>query len=404
MDFDAAGLLEGLDGEERSARLRLLEQLAADGFSAQELQAAVAEDRLALLPLDRVLGGSFTARELEQRTGLPSEVILRIRRLAGLPEAGPDDRVFAEEDIELGQSTKRFLDVGVSEQALVEMTRVLGEAMARTAATTAAVFADTFLKPGDTELEVAARFARLAEQLLPALSPVLVATFKAHLRESVHRGMLGRAELEAGRITDSQEVAVCFADLVGFTRLGGEIEVRELGTVAGTLAALATEVASAPVRLVKTIGDAALFVSAEPGPLVDAALALVEAVERAQLPSLRAGVARGPAVQRAGDVFGHSVNLASRVTGIARPGSVLCTEPIRDAAPDQFEWSFAGRHRLKGISQPVPLYRARRPPARAESGAGESGAGARRGRSSKARSEPQARKQRADRRRTRGSS
>ena len=66
-------------------------------------------------------------------------------------------------------------------------------------------------------------------------------------------------------------------------------------------------------------------------------------------------------MQRAGDYYGHAVNLASRVTGAARPGSVLCTEEVHDAAPDQFDWSFARKHKLKGMSEPVSLYRARRP-------------------------------------------
>ncbi|MGZ4350065.1 MAG: adenylate/guanylate cyclase domain-containing protein, partial [Solirubrobacteraceae bacterium] len=77
------------------------------------------------------------------------------------------------------------------------------------------------------------------------------------------------------------------------------------------------------------------------------------------LPSLRAGVAFGPALVRAGDYFGNSVNLASRVTGVARPGSVLCTREVRDAARDDFDWSPAGRHKLKGVTGPTPLYRAR---------------------------------------------
>ena len=115
-----------------------------------------------------------------------------------------------------------------------------------------------------------------------------------------------------------------------------------------------------PVRLVKTIGDAAMFVSPDPAALVSVALSLLEAVQAADLPSLRAGVASGAALQRAGDYYGHAVNLASRVTGVARPGSVLCTQEVHDAAPDEFDWSFARKHKLKGMSDPVPLYRARR--------------------------------------------
>jgi adenylate cyclase len=359
MDFEALGLLDGLEGEERDKRRRLLEQLADDGFSEQQLVSAVREDRLALLPVERVLGGTLTAAEVEDRTGLPAGMMTRIRRQHGLPAPGPDDRVFSDEDVAAAKSMKLFLDAGFADERVDEITRVLGEGMGRLAATIAASFVETFLQAGESEDEVALRFAQLAEQLTPAFAPILVAAFTAHLRDSVQRGVLGRAELEAGDIAGTQDLAVCFADLVGFTRLGGEVEVGELGTVAGRLAALSASLTQAPVRLVKTIGDAAMFVSPKPAPLVEVALRLVDAFEEEELPSLRAGIAFGPALQRAGDYYGNSVNLASRVTGVARPGSVLCTREIRDGARDEFHWSAAGRHKLKGVAGATPLFRAR---------------------------------------------
>ena len=167
--------------------------------------------------------------------------------------------------MEAAQSLRLFLDAGFGEEAIVEITRVLGEAMSRLAATTTGAFVDTFLEPGDSEEDVALRFAALAQELAPTLAPVLEGAFSAHLREAVRRGILGRAERESGQVAGAQEMAVCFADLVGFTRLGGEVEPRELGGVAVKLGELATKVARPPVRLVKTIGDAAMFVSPEPG-------------------------------------------------------------------------------------------------------------------------------------------
>jgi adenylate cyclase len=360
VDFAKAGLLDGLTGAERTARERLLEQLAGDGFGVEELKAAVEEDRLALLPVERLLEGPHSAREIEHETGAPAELVLRIRRLVGLPEAGPDDHVFAEEDMTAARSIRTFLDAGFDEQAIAEISRVLGEAMGRVAATISAAFTQTFLQAGDSEEDVAVRFAALAEQLTPAFAPVLVATFRAHLHEAVSRGVMGRTQREAGGVAATQELAVCFADLVGFTRLGGQLEIEELGGVAGRLGELANEVVKAPTRLIKTIGDAAMFVSSEPSSLIETALSFIEAAERAELPALRAGIAFGPTAQRAGDYFGHSINLASRVTGAARPGSVLCTRAVRDAASDDFDWSSAGRFRFKGVAEPEPLYRARR--------------------------------------------
>jgi adenylate cyclase len=357
MDFAAEGLLDGLEGSDRDARERLLERLADDGVAIDEMKAAAAEDRLPLLAVERVLAGPYTAAEVERKAGLPAGMLTRFQRLLGLPEPGPDERLFGEDDVAAAGSLKLFVDAGLSEEAIVQIARVLGEAMGRVSATTTAAFASSFLQAGDSELDVAQRFADLAEQMTPAVAPVLAAAYRGKL---IRRVGLTQAERERGEVALEQEMAVCFIDLVGFTRLGTVVEADELGSVATRFAELANDVAQQPVRLVKTIGDAAMFISREPSTLVDAALGLIERAEEADLPSVRAGIAFGPTGFRAGDFYGHAVNLASRVTGIARPGSVLCTEEIRDASQDDFEWSFAGRHRLKGVGDAVPLYRARR--------------------------------------------
>src|SRR6202035_2944426 len=95
---------------------------------------------------------------------------------------------------------------------------------------------------------------------------------------------------------------------------------------------------------------------------LDAALTLLDAAEGEgeDFPQLRAGMAIGPALSRAGDWFGRPVNLASRITSVARPGSVLAEREVREAAPDTYSWSYAGERRLRGIRDPVRLFRARR--------------------------------------------
>jgi adenylate cyclase len=82
--------------------------------------------------------------------------------------------------------------------------------------------------------------------------------------------------------------------------------------------------------------------------------------EGAEFPQLRVGLAWGSALSRAGDWFGRPVNLADRVTAVAKPGSVLVTRELRDAvAHERYRWSFAGARRLKGVRDPVALFRAR---------------------------------------------
>ena len=120
---------------------------------------------------------------------------------------------------------------------------------------------------------------------------------------------------------------------------------------------------SPPVRLVKMVGDAAMFVSPDGEAAMSAAIDMVAAAEAEDddFPELRAGLARGVALPRGGDWYGRPVNMAARITGIARPGSVLASEAAREAAGEGFEYSFAGERRLKGIKGEVKLFRARRP-------------------------------------------
>jgi adenylate cyclase len=156
---------------------------------------------------------------------------------------------------------------------------------------------------------------------------------------------------------------VAFADLVGFTRLGELVPPEQLERLANRLADAARDVAVPPVRFIKAIGDAVMLVSTNPVALLDAMLTLVEATEADEaLPQLRVGMSYGPAVSRAGDWFGSPVNLASRVTSVSRPGSVLVSEAAREKIGDDgsFDWSFARARRLKGIQDDVKLFRARR--------------------------------------------
>lgn len=126
---------------------------------------------------------------------------------------------------------------------------------------------------------------------------------------------------------------------------------------------MARDVAHPPVRFVKTIGDAVMLVCPDPVPLLDALLDLAGAAQAdAEFPRLRLGMAFGDAVSRAGDWFGSPVNLASRVTGAARPGSVLVAESAREMIGDTtgFDWSFVGAKHLKGFKGETKLFRARR--------------------------------------------
>ena len=365
MDWEAEGLLDGLEDEHsRAARRELLDELHADGVSVQELREACAEDRLVLLPVERLLAGvpRYTAREIAEQAGLSLELLAESRQALGLPVPDPDARVFGEEDLAFAHNARQFQDAGFPVRDTLEVQRVLGRGMARYAEALRALFAQTFLRPGDSEVELARRFAETAEQLLPASGPWLGHVFSLHLRQLIRNDVIGIEERTSGKVADTFETAVGFADIVGFTELGESVPIEELGGVAGRLSRLAGEVVEPPARVVKLIGDAVMFVSPDAPAAVRTALSLVDvAAAEDAFPPLRAEIAFGPAVNRWGDWFGGTVNLASRLTERARPGTVLVTKPARDAAgEDGFAWSSAGDKKLKGISSPVRAYRARR--------------------------------------------
>jgi adenylate cyclase len=364
IDFEAEGLLEGVEGEAREARLALLRELAEDGVSLEDLRRAVEEDRLALLPVENVLGGEarYTARKISEISGVEVEALQRQLRALGAPAADLEERVFTEDDLEAARRAKAFREAGLLEEGMLEVARVLGISMAQIAAASRAHIAEAFLRPGDTELDLGRRYAQAARVLRPLLGPMFSYVFDLQLREQIRQDVIGRAELESGRLAGSADVTVAFADMVGFTRLGERLAAEEVGEVATRLWEMASEAANPPVRLVKMIGDAAMLVSTETEPALASALALVEAAERDEtVPPLRAGVATGAALARGGDWYGRPVNLAARITGIARPSSVLAAAEVRQAIEDgDYRWSRVGRRRFKGIKGDVELYRARR--------------------------------------------
>ena len=363
IDFEAEGLLEGLQGPAREARRELLEELAADGVPLEELRQAVAEDRLVLLPVERVLEGEgdrHTAAEVAERAGIDLDFLVRQRQALGLPIADPDQKALSEEDIEAAKRLQTVLEAGLPEEGVLDMGRVLGMAMSQVAAASRGLIGEEIIRAVDDEREAAHLLAEAARRLTPLQAEALAYAYRLHLREQVRHDVIGGAELAAGA-PGTQEVAAAFIDMVEFTRLGEKLPPEELGRVTGRLGQLAADVASSPVRLVKMIGDAAMLVCQEPEPLLDAALAMIEAAEEEgeDFPLLRAGAAWGAALPRAGDWYGRPINLASRITDVARPASVLCSGDLHEAAGDGYRWSFAGERRLKGIQGSVKLFRVR---------------------------------------------
>ena len=370
IDFESEGLLDGTD--DREARLELLRTLESEGFTLDQLREAAAQDRLALLPVERVLAGDgklYTREELAEETGLDPDFLDAAAHALGVPIREPGERAITEEEMQLSKSAKVLLDAGLPREAFLELTAVMSRAMASIAASFATNFGEALLRPGDTERDLGLRYAEALRNLGPLAAPTLEQMFNLRMREQMREAVVSQAELQAGRLAGSQPVTVGFVDIVGFTQLGEDVPPEDVGNVIRRFERAVAEAVEPPVRLVKTIGDAAMLVAPDPAPVVNAVVGLVER-SHDESPLLRGGIASGEGLPRAGDWYGRPVNMASRLTGFARRGSVVTSKEVRDAVGDGYNWSAAGSRRFKGVKGSVDVFRVRTADGDGSSGGG----------------------------------
>jgi adenylate cyclase len=350
---------------ESDQRAELVDWLLAEGFTAEQINDSFAP---MLLPARRALGDDGTllsARQISEQTGMDVDCLLRILHAAGRPRVDDlDTALYLPVDATLIGYAQQCLDLGFPEDQVVAVVQVMTEGLTRTVEVMRYAALSAVVQPGATELAAAKASGAITAQVAPLLGPLIQEMLRTQLLHAMLDEEVSATERLAGRpLPGSGQVSIAFADLVGFTSLGEELPPEDLERLSQRLTDLARELAEPPVRFVKTIGDEVMLVSSEPVPLLQMVLDLVDAADADEaLPRLKAGMATGVAVSRAGDWFGSPVNQASRVTGVARPGAVLLAESAREALGDAegFTWSFAGARRLKGIRDEVKLFRARR--------------------------------------------
>jgi len=365
VDIEATGLLDGISGEARAERAELISWLLHQDIGVEEIQDSFAP---MLLPARRALGDDGTrvsARDISERAGVDLELLSRMQHAVGLPRVeDPDAPVYMRADGDAATHIRQFIELGMDPEQILSTVRILAEGLSHAAETMRYGALAAVFRPGVSELEIAMGAKALTSAAAPLLGPMIRDMLLLQLRHTMETEAVNASERAAGApLPGARMVGVIFADLVGFTSLGEELPPEELEHLAHRLGDIAREVSVAPVRFIKTIGDAVMLVSADPAELLEAALTLIDAVGAdEEIPPLRVGVAYGPAVSRAGDWFGNTVNLASRVTSVARPGSVLVAGAAHERLleDERFAWSYAGARRLKGIKDEVKLYRARR--------------------------------------------
>ena len=359
------GLLDGLDAANRTERAELVGWLLEQGFSVEQIRR---ESAPTLLPARRALGddGSYvSAREMSETYGIDVELLQRIEQALGLSRADdPDAAIQLRADAEAAARQQQLVEIGLDADRVILMVRRLAEGLSRAVPATRYAVMSAVLRPGITELEIATTYEAVVRRVAPLLGPLISDILFVHLRRSVEGEQLNASERASGTaLPGARQLAVAFADMVGFTRLGEAVPPEELVRLVESLADLARQIVEPPVRLVKTIGDAVMLICPDTAKLIDAMLALGEAADGDEtMPQLRIGIASGWAVSRARDWFGSPVNVASRITEIAEPGAVLVAGSARDEVSEAHGllWSFAESRQLKGVAGPTQLFRVRR--------------------------------------------
>ena len=343
----------------------LIALLRAFGAPDADITRAEADGTLVLLALDRLALGQDLEYDVEEAVGLvdlPEEELRHLWRSLGFPDPPDDEKVFTQVDVDNLAAVALLMKSGVAPREITYgMTRVIGSSMARVAsALVDAVSAraeEAMRHAGGVDESVLEPLATETGGFLPMFPSVLEQVWRRHLQVAARRRLL-RSEGDEG-----SGLVVGFADLVGFTALSQQVSDEELSHVVDQFEQLAYDVVVAGGgRVLKMIGDEVMFIVEDPLAAVEIALGLAEASRDAeQLSDVRVGLAVGPVLEREGDAYGPTVNLASRITSIAYPGSVVVSSEIRSILEEREDLVFkAMRPRyLKHIGR-VSLSRVRR--------------------------------------------
>jgi adenylate cyclase len=283
----------------------------------------------ALETVERYLLGdtpTLTRVQVAEQAGVPLDVALELWRLLGFAHQ-PDDAVaFTQADVTALEYTHDLVRLGIlSPERQAALVRTWGRSFARLAEWQTRLLTDMALESPDP----VARVSDLASEVLPRVAALQDYVWRRHLASAGGRLM---ASDSAG--SDTSSLAVVFVDIVGFTARSKELtQVELVSWIEYFEAECSGLVVDHGGRVIKNIGDEVLFVADDLEGAARAALTMTArgADEEDDFPQVRAGMAYGDVVSRLGDVFGPTVNIASRLTSIARPGSVLVDQGAHDA-------------------------------------------------------------------------
>lgn len=310
---------------------------------------------------------AYNAAELAAQTGVDPDKARRLWRALGFPEHG-GAKAYTRADAEALTTIMGIVDSGLVDFDLaIRLTRAVGQTMARLSDWEVSTLLTRVLElareqAGPDEDDSEERLAiglRMIQEFSEPFESLLLYVWRRHLAAAV-----ARTEALGAREEDvhTTRLTVGFADIVQFTALSNELSEARIGDLVELFEARCADVVAAQRgRIIKSMGDAILYVHEDPVAAFEIAEGIITVIGRdPRMPDVRVGLASGLVVLRLGDVFGPPVNMASRLTAVARRNRVIVDAGTAELLPgDQFETRrLPGRPvRGFGIVEPVAVRR-----------------------------------------------
>ncbi len=357
-------------------RIALVQTLEKAGLPLDGIAQAVRDGVLSLAFMDASSYDRFSTNTTEtftsvsERTGIPVELLLVVREAIGFAEPKPDDHI-RDNELRIVPLIELQVAQGFRPAAIERWLRVYGESIRRVAETEADWWHTEvelrLLEQGIAPSEMMEHADhRIATKFAPLLDDVILGLYHGHQEHTWNASIIFGVEQalnQAGVFSRlKQPPAICFLDLTGYTRLTeerGDAAAAELAEQLRTLVRRTS--AQHDGKPIKWMGDGVMFLFRQPGQGVHAALDMVDGARAAGLPPAHVGLHAGPVLFQEGDYYGRTVNVASRVGDYARPGEVLVSQEVVDAADGMgLAFTDIGPVELKGISGAIRLHAAHR--------------------------------------------
>jgi adenylate cyclase len=358
-------------GDARRARwVRSLERAGVplDGIAGALRQGMLSLSFLDLTVFDRFAPLSDTTfGELSERTGVPLELLKVVREAIGFAEPRPEDPV-REDELSVVKAIELQLSKGFRPVVIESWLRVCEDSLRRITETETDWYGTEVIRPllesGMTEAEMLEAQGELGSRIAPITEQATLAMYHGQQEHAWSKALVEYVESALDKAGVLKRLhrppAMVFLDLTGYTRLTEERGDQAAADLAARLATLvrrsAQEHGGQPV---KWLGDGVMFYFPDPGQGVMAALEMVEAAAASALPPAHVGIDAGPVIFQEGDYFGRTVNVAARIADYARPGEVLVSQEVVDAADGTpVTYTEIGPVELKGVSGTLRLHTA----------------------------------------------